>query len=461
MVTDFGIARLAVDAEASLPGTTLGSVHYFSPEQARGRTTTPPRTSTAWGSSVRGLTGRRAWTRRHDRGHRPGPRRRRAVPARRRPERARRRWRPSSRRPSPPIRCALPTAAPWRPRLEPLVGRRTGEPDASGIPAATWPPLCRGSLEAGSSARRSVALAAPLAAGALAPPRSSARSRRAAPVIAGPCSARRRRRGPRRRSVVAALPGARWAVALPHRGRPTPHPTADRHAPSPGPTAKPDARRRQATPSPEADHRPPTRRRGARPVRPVLRVRVRSRRGPTRPSRFEPAFDFKLGGGWSTRAQAARSARLRRDEGRLTFVGRHGHSLPGGKATNAPRSARSSRPWRSSTRWRGRQQAGGVRIDGHRRLDRPRRPGRSGGSVRHERRARSTSSRAGRPGSSSSTSAAARSSSSSSPTRHSTLRSILPEPRTTLRHPLPLRDRSRAVPRGSLGGHAASSPTVT
>ena len=41
MVTDFGIARLAAEAEATLPGTTLGSVHYFSPEQARGVTTTP------------------------------------------------------------------------------------------------------------------------------------------------------------------------------------------------------------------------------------------------------------------------------------------------------------------------------------------------------------------------------------------------------------------------------------
>jgi len=41
MVTDFGIARLAADAEAARPGTTLGSVHYFSPEQAKGATTTP------------------------------------------------------------------------------------------------------------------------------------------------------------------------------------------------------------------------------------------------------------------------------------------------------------------------------------------------------------------------------------------------------------------------------------
>ena len=35
-VTDFGIARAASEASMTLTGTTLGSVHYFSPEQARG-----------------------------------------------------------------------------------------------------------------------------------------------------------------------------------------------------------------------------------------------------------------------------------------------------------------------------------------------------------------------------------------------------------------------------------------
>ena len=43
MMTDFGIARLAADTEGAVPGTTLGSVHYFSPEQATGATTTPAR----------------------------------------------------------------------------------------------------------------------------------------------------------------------------------------------------------------------------------------------------------------------------------------------------------------------------------------------------------------------------------------------------------------------------------
>ena len=37
-VTDFGIARAVAEAQMTLPGTTLGSVHYFSPEQVRGET---------------------------------------------------------------------------------------------------------------------------------------------------------------------------------------------------------------------------------------------------------------------------------------------------------------------------------------------------------------------------------------------------------------------------------------
>ena len=40
-VTDFGIARAWADARLTLPGVTLGSVHYFSPEQALGEQATP------------------------------------------------------------------------------------------------------------------------------------------------------------------------------------------------------------------------------------------------------------------------------------------------------------------------------------------------------------------------------------------------------------------------------------
>jgi serine/threonine protein kinase len=40
-ITDFGVARIAAEAEATIPGTTLGSVHYFSPEQAQALRTMP------------------------------------------------------------------------------------------------------------------------------------------------------------------------------------------------------------------------------------------------------------------------------------------------------------------------------------------------------------------------------------------------------------------------------------
>ena len=63
MVTDFGIARLAADAEGAVPGTTLGSVHYFSPEQAAGATTTPASDTYSLGLVLfEALTGRRAWS---------------------------------------------------------------------------------------------------------------------------------------------------------------------------------------------------------------------------------------------------------------------------------------------------------------------------------------------------------------------------------------------------------------
>ena len=61
-VTDFGIARAIAEAQMTLPGTTLGSVHYFSPEQARGEPTTEKSDTYALGIVLYELlTGRRPW----------------------------------------------------------------------------------------------------------------------------------------------------------------------------------------------------------------------------------------------------------------------------------------------------------------------------------------------------------------------------------------------------------------
>jgi serine/threonine-protein kinase len=62
-VADFGIALALAESAMTMPGTTLGSVHYFSPEQARGEPATPA--SDIYGLGIvlyELLTGRRPWT---------------------------------------------------------------------------------------------------------------------------------------------------------------------------------------------------------------------------------------------------------------------------------------------------------------------------------------------------------------------------------------------------------------
>jgi len=62
-VTDFGIARALSESALTLPGTTLGSVHYFSPEQARGELATQASDVYSLGIVLYELlTGRRPWT---------------------------------------------------------------------------------------------------------------------------------------------------------------------------------------------------------------------------------------------------------------------------------------------------------------------------------------------------------------------------------------------------------------
>ncbi|HEY7738604.1 MAG TPA: PASTA domain-containing protein, partial [Candidatus Limnocylindria bacterium] len=60
LVTDFGISRAIADASMTVTGTTIGSVHYFSPEQAAGEEVGPPSDIYALGIVVyEMLSGRR------------------------------------------------------------------------------------------------------------------------------------------------------------------------------------------------------------------------------------------------------------------------------------------------------------------------------------------------------------------------------------------------------------------
>ena len=60
LVADFGISRAIADASMTVTGTTIGSVHYFSPEQAAGEEVGPPSDIYALGIVVyEMLSGRR------------------------------------------------------------------------------------------------------------------------------------------------------------------------------------------------------------------------------------------------------------------------------------------------------------------------------------------------------------------------------------------------------------------
>ena len=339
MVTDFGIARLAVDPEAARPGTTLGSVHYFSPEQARGATTTPASDVYCLGLVLfEALTGARAFT---------GDTSDAIALAR--------------------IGAAAPSPQAIRPEipddLDAIVRKalapesedryQNGNAMAAALEAAV--------VAADETSPTSVVAIPTPAIAAVAPEPVPGRGRSRASVADRPSRAdegrdpapRRARRSrspsgqPARTTppgvvvallallgivggavIVAALPGAARvpvspspslaAVATP-TARPTPSPTP-RPTPRPSPTAVPSTAPTAVPKGEVADL-----------CEIFFDIPCGLGAGRYSPSRFRPAFEIDLGDGWSNAAHREDIVALTRAEGTMTFAGKITEVHPNGK----------------------------------------------------------------------------------------------------------------------------------
>ena len=325
MVTDFGIARLAADAEAATPGTTLGSVHYFSPEQARGTTTTPA--SDIYGLGLvlyEALTGERAFS-----GHSTD-----AIALAR-------------------IGAAAPSPRTVRPEipveLDGVVRRALApDPDDRYPTGNAMAAALESAIQAADDTSATKVIATPIVTAEPTP----ARARRTAPAKALPRAAatgRGRRSEPARKGpsgvvvallallgiaggamVVAALPGER-PLASPSPSQavvetpsatlePTPSPTPE-PTPSPTPTAEPTP---EVTPVPAGEV--------ADLCEIFLDIPCGLGAGRYAPSRFRPAFDIELGDGWSNASHGEDVVILTRPEGTITFAGRLREVYPDGES---------------------------------------------------------------------------------------------------------------------------------
>ena len=345
MVTDFGIARLAADTEGAIPGTTLGSVHYFSPEQAKGETTTGASDVYSLGPrAVRGTDRAAGVARRDDGGPGGGPDRCRCPVAARRP--------PGD--PGRPGRGRRPGARPGsgaplrqrgrhgrRARTDRLAPR-PGEPDGRRPDRHVGRGRRRG--RGGREPRRPRPLP-PRLCDHPRPPVLSARPasspvRRASPVIAGPLLVLVRRRGGRRRWPLRRIPagprGLGGGRARHEDAETDAHADADARRPTAVPTVKPT---KAPTPVPKATPKPAAG--AARDLcDPIFGFACGLEKGTYTPSRFEPPILFKLRDGWSTSVWESDLIGLDRQEGGLTFASGLISVYPNGDATDAPRSAR-------------------------------------------------------------------------------------------------------------------------
>jgi len=360
MVTDFGIARLAADAEAARPGTTLGSVHYFSPEQAKGATTTPA--SDVYGLGLvlyEAMTGARAF----------GGETTDAIALARigatPPS-------PRSIRPEVPVDLDAVVRRALAP--EPADRYANGNAMATALEAA---------MQTADDASPTTIVSTPVVADV--PPEPSThpeRPARARPRTTAAPRSRRQGRGPSAPSgvliallaligivggaiAVAALaggsrtldsgsPASEAAVETPTRTpKPTPTPS-----PTPSPTPKPTP---SATPTPS----PTPVAEGATADLCEIFFDIPCGLGAGRyaPSRFRPPFDIELGDGWSNAAHREDIVVLTRPEGTLTFAGGLRQVFPRGKPGEPSTHARDLMESFIATDGVGATKPKGIRID--------------------------------------------------------------------------------------------------
>jgi len=360
MVTDFGIARLAADAEAARPGTTLGSVHYFSPEQAKGATTTPA--SDVYGLGLvlyEAMTGARAF----------GGETTDAIALARvgatPPS-------PRSIRPEVPVDLDAVVRRALAP--EPADRYAHGNAMATALEAA---------MQTADDASATTIVSTPVVADV--PPEPSTHPERPARARPRTTAAPRSRRQGRGRSApsgvliallaligivggaiaVAALPGgsrtldsgspaSEAAVETPTRTpKPTPTPS-----PTPSPTPKPTP---SATPTPSPT--PVAEGATADLCEVFFDIPCGLGAGRYAPSRFRPAFDMELGDGWSNAAHREDIVVLTRPEGTLTFAGGLRQVFPGGKPDEPSTQARDLMESFIATDGVGATKPKGIRID--------------------------------------------------------------------------------------------------
>jgi serine/threonine-protein kinase len=335
MVTDFGIARLAADAEGAVPGVTLGSVHYFSPEQAQGGTTTAASDVYSLGLVLyEMLTGQRAW-----RGETTAQIAAARIDA---PAPSPRAIRPEI----PPALDAVVVRA-----LDPDPGRRY--PNGGAVAAALEPVQAMPDPSSPTVVYDTRALLAGAtamsAASELAPPLQPATradamgraGRRASPVIAGPLIVF---------GIVASVVlGGLLLAALPGRdggltalASHTPRPTRTAvPTQRPTPTASPTpARTPTPTPPPTAKPTPIPAGKAGDLCDPIFGLPCGLGAGTYAPGGFEPAIRFRLGDGWSTTLSEPDVISLGREQGVLTFAGNVTAVYPNGSPDQPPRSAR-------------------------------------------------------------------------------------------------------------------------